>query len=219
MELELKILKEKVVEDEKKSGIGSLFDDEKTSFEHISLLKIKYQKMQKDFLELTEELNDTIRRVNEEQLILNSRIDIMMTQNKNILEEKAEFDQKFRREKHKFEQEGKNMRAQRMELEGDLRNMENHSFKEGEENYSMKMSIDKDREFDELETYRHNLDCKLYNAEIEAKKKTIEELEKKISDIAKYFEQYKEYQDAKAEGEKLESEIEEALISFEFKKI
>jgi hypothetical protein len=29
MELELKILKEKVVEDEKKSGIGSLFDDEK----------------------------------------------------------------------------------------------------------------------------------------------------------------------------------------------
>jgi hypothetical protein len=175
--------------------------------------------MQKDFLELTEELNDTIRRVNEEQLILNSRIDIMMTQNKNILEEKADFDQKFRREKHKFEQEGKNMRAQRMELEGDLRNMENHSFKEGEENYSMKMSIDKDREFDELETYRHNLDCKLYNAEIEAKKKTIEELEKKISEIAKYFEQYKEYQDAKAEGEKLESEIEEALISFEFKKI
>ena len=80
------------------------------------------------------------------------------------------------------------MRVQRMELEGDLRNMENHTFKEGEENYSMKMSIDKDREFDELETYRHNLDCKLYNAEIEAKKKTIEELEKKISDIAKYFE-------------------------------
>ncbi len=32
MELELKILKEKVVEDEKKSGIGSLFDDEKSSY-------------------------------------------------------------------------------------------------------------------------------------------------------------------------------------------
>ena len=31
MDLELKILKEKVVEDEKKSGIGSLFDDEKSS--------------------------------------------------------------------------------------------------------------------------------------------------------------------------------------------
>jgi len=49
MELELKILKEKVVDDEKKSGIGSLFDDEKSSFQHIQQLKVKYQKMRKDF--------------------------------------------------------------------------------------------------------------------------------------------------------------------------
>lgn len=57
MELELKILKEKVVEDEKKSGIGSLFDDEKSSFQHISLLKSKYQKMRRDFDRKGEELN------------------------------------------------------------------------------------------------------------------------------------------------------------------
>lgn len=49
MELELKILKEKVVEDEKKSGIGSLFDDEKTSHQHINLLKTKYMQMRRDF--------------------------------------------------------------------------------------------------------------------------------------------------------------------------
>lgn len=49
MELELKILKEKVVDDEKNSGIGSLFDDEKTSHQHIDLLKIKYIKMRRDF--------------------------------------------------------------------------------------------------------------------------------------------------------------------------
>ena len=49
MELELKILKEKVIEDEKKSGIGSLFDDEKTSHQHILLLKDKYMQMRKDF--------------------------------------------------------------------------------------------------------------------------------------------------------------------------
>ena len=36
MDLELKILKEKVVDDEKKSGIGSLFDDEKSSGQHIT---------------------------------------------------------------------------------------------------------------------------------------------------------------------------------------
>ena len=42
MELELKILREKVTEDEQKSGIGSLYDDDKTSHQHISLLKTKY---------------------------------------------------------------------------------------------------------------------------------------------------------------------------------
>lgn len=48
MELELKILKEKVIEDEKNSGIGSLFDDDKTSHQHIQLLKTKYAKMRRD---------------------------------------------------------------------------------------------------------------------------------------------------------------------------
>jgi hypothetical protein len=48
MELELKILKEKLIEDEKSSGIGGLFDDEKTSHEHITQLKLKYQKMRLD---------------------------------------------------------------------------------------------------------------------------------------------------------------------------
>jgi hypothetical protein len=49
MELELKILKEKVVDDEGNSGIGGLFDDEKTSHQHIDLLKSKYAQMRRDF--------------------------------------------------------------------------------------------------------------------------------------------------------------------------
>ena len=49
MDLELKILKEKVVEDEKNTGIGSLFNDDKNSHQHISLLKEKYAQMRKDF--------------------------------------------------------------------------------------------------------------------------------------------------------------------------
>jgi len=49
MDLELKILKEKVVDDEKGSGIGSLFDDDKSSHQHIHLLKTKYMDMRKDF--------------------------------------------------------------------------------------------------------------------------------------------------------------------------
>ena len=49
MSLELKILKEKVVTEGENTGIGSMFDDEKTSHQHIQLLKEKYIKMRKDF--------------------------------------------------------------------------------------------------------------------------------------------------------------------------
>ena len=49
MDLELQILRDKVIEDEKKSGIGSLYDDDKSSHQHINLLKIKYAQMRKDY--------------------------------------------------------------------------------------------------------------------------------------------------------------------------
>jgi hypothetical protein len=56
MELELKILKEKVIDDEKKSGIGSLYDDDKTSHHHIHLLKTKYAAMKKNYVRLSQKL-------------------------------------------------------------------------------------------------------------------------------------------------------------------
>lgn len=75
MELELKILKEKVVEDEKGSGIGSLFDDEKSSHQHINLLKTKYMQMRKDFDKKQQEMSKVKLDVIGEQFILNSQID------------------------------------------------------------------------------------------------------------------------------------------------
>ena len=81
MELEMKILKEKVVDDEKKSGIGSLFDDEKSSFQHIALLKQKYQKMRRDFDKKIEELNKYKLNVVGEQFVLDSQIAVMWAQN------------------------------------------------------------------------------------------------------------------------------------------
>ena len=56
MDLELKILKEKVVDDEQKSGIGSLFDDDKTSHQHIQLLKVKYGELRTDNEKKAQEL-------------------------------------------------------------------------------------------------------------------------------------------------------------------
>lgn len=72
MELELKILKEKVVDDEKNSGIGSLFDDEKTSHQHIDLLKTKYIKMRRDFDILEDRMNNKMIDVKGSQKIYDS---------------------------------------------------------------------------------------------------------------------------------------------------
>tara|TARA_B110000285_G_C14943118_1_gene523022 strand:+ start:304 stop:522 length:219 start_codon:yes stop_codon:yes gene_type:complete len=72
MELELKILKEKVVDDEKNSGIGSLFDDEKTSHQHIDLLKSKYVQMRRDFDMLEDKKNNQMIDVKGTQKIYDS---------------------------------------------------------------------------------------------------------------------------------------------------
>jgi hypothetical protein len=57
MDLELNILKDKVIEDEKKSGIGSLYDDDKSSHQHINLLKVKYAQMRRDAERAFQELS------------------------------------------------------------------------------------------------------------------------------------------------------------------
>ena len=62
------------MEDEKKSGIGSLFDDEKSSFQHISLLKEKYKKMRRDYDRRIEELNKQKLVVLGDQFQLDSQI-------------------------------------------------------------------------------------------------------------------------------------------------
>jgi len=72
MELEMKILREKVLEDEKKSGIGSLFDDDKKPHQHIVLLKEKYMQMRKDFEKKKQDNNKLKLDVIGEQFILDS---------------------------------------------------------------------------------------------------------------------------------------------------
>ncbi len=81
MDLELKILKEKVIEDEKNSGIGSLYDDDKTSHQHIQLLKTKYAKMKRDFDRNMEKLSKENLKVVGEQFVLNAQLKVMKDQN------------------------------------------------------------------------------------------------------------------------------------------
>ena len=84
MELELRILKEKVVDDEKNSGIGSLFNDDKNSFEHIQLLKVKYVQMKRDFDRKFAELDKRRLNVHGEQFVLDAEVNILSKHNHDL---------------------------------------------------------------------------------------------------------------------------------------
>lgn len=144
MELELKILKEKVVEDEKKSGIGSLFDDEKSSFQHISLLKIKYTKMRRDYDKKLEELNKFKLNIIGEQFILDSQINVMLSQNQKIEEQQKDYNGVVSKRHFELDRELKDVSKQRLDTENDLRSLDNDFKREGDDNYDNKMSLKKD---------------------------------------------------------------------------
>ena len=74
MELELKILREKVLEDEQNSGIGGLFDDDKNSHRHISLLKTKYASMRRDYERQQQDLAKHSLKIKGQGFVLDSQL-------------------------------------------------------------------------------------------------------------------------------------------------
>lgn len=169
MELELKILKEKVIDDEKKSGIGSLFDDEKSSFQHINLLKQKYQKMRRDYDKKTEELNKYKLNVVGDQFVLDSQINIMLQQNSKMDGSQKDYDYNTKKRLFELEREFKEISKQRFDLENDLRATEHELAREQEENYNNKMTLIKDKEFEGLGNDRYELEIALDEELIKAK--------------------------------------------------
>ncbi len=162
MELELKILKEKVVEDEKKSGIGSLFDDEKSSFQHISLLKQKYQKMRRDYDRRIEELNKLKLKIIGEQFVLDSQINIMLSQNQKVEDQQRDYNGGYMKRHSELDRELKEVSKQRVDTESDVRDHEKEQDREANENYESTMYIIKDNTFDELNKVRHKMEIELY---------------------------------------------------------
>ena len=83
MDLECKILKEKISEDEKKSGIGSLFDDEHSSAMHIKLLRDKYGEMKIENEHRKKELDRKQIAVQEEKEINEAKMSAIKKQKKD----------------------------------------------------------------------------------------------------------------------------------------
>lgn len=107
MDLELKILKEKVIEDEKNSGIGSLYDDDKTSHQHIQLLKTKYAKMKRDFDRNMEKLSKENLKVVGEQFVLNAQLKVMKEQNNLLTTQQRDYEIDIKKRQFDVEKEGK----------------------------------------------------------------------------------------------------------------
>ena len=179
MELELKILKEKVIDDEKKSGIGSLFDDEKSSFQHISLLKQKYQKMRRDYDRQIEELNKKKLAIVGDQFVLDSQINVMQAQNQKIQDQQADFNGAISKRHFELDRELKDVSKQRLDTENEVRQLDNEYGREGGENYENKMNIVKDGEFEKLGNIRHTLEVKLLEELLVAKDVEIKDFEEK----------------------------------------
>lgn len=117
MELELKILKEKVVEDEKNSGIGSLFDDEKTSHQHIHLLKQKYMQMRKDFDKRQQDLNKSKLDIIGEQFVLNSQIDTITDQTSKLNETDQDYKASIKKNLYETEKRAKDVQKEKLGIE------------------------------------------------------------------------------------------------------
>ena len=215
MELELKILKEKVVEDEKKSGIGSLFDDEKSSFQHISLLKEKYQKMRRDFDRKIEELNKLKLNAMGEQFVLDSQINVLLDHTTKFDDQRFQFKNNNEKLMWELEKEFKTISKLRMDLELSLREMEHEMEKEDEINYEDKMSILREQEFQKLEDDRYDLECQLDEKLINRKDEEVATAKNDRTQIKVQFESNKTLQQTFLDQQMLIEQVEEATVDLQ----
>lgn len=162
MDLELKILKEKVVDDEKKSGIGSLFDDEKTSHQHINLLKTKYMQMRADHERESQELQRKKLEVIGQQLIYNSQIQTIQDQTEKLYDLKRDFEAEMKKKLFDTDKKFKDTQKVKMNLESETRMLENENQREMQEHYRQTMEIQDQAAKGDLSEARQNRDLKLF---------------------------------------------------------
>ena len=209
MDLELKILKEKVVEDEKNTGIGSLFNDEKNSHQHISLLKEKYAKMRKDYNQQKDDMEKEKLRVLGDQFVLDSQINIMTDLN-NRMEEVAESAKinnikDLKIEEHKLKQ-------RRIELENFMESLGRDLGESTKDNYEFNMQLTKEEEADNVTIERFTKAKEADEVLIEQKKGEIGTLETQLAEIMAKFEQNKDYQDNRQIAEDFREKIEVSYV-------
>jgi hypothetical protein len=198
MEMELKLLKEKVIEDEKSSGIGSLFNDEKTSFEHIDLLKQKYSLMRADYLKKTNETDKDRLTILGDQFVLDAQINILSEIN-NKMENIRDSDEKNRLEEiSDLEKKYREHYTERKKLEEKLAKLRADVEKFKKNNYNYKMALKKEEEGDAHSTYRFERDATTYEETYTAKTAELDQIKADLEAINQQFAANAEYTENEA---------------------
>lgn len=194
MEMELKLLKEKVIEDEKASGIGSLFNDEKSSYQHIDLLRQKYNQMRTDYIKKIDDHEKERLRILGEQFVLDAQINIMTNVN-NKMEEIRDKDEKDRLDKiAELEKRYRELYKERKELEEQLKRLKKDLDKQKKDNYEYILQLKREGADDQHSEYRHDRDVKAAEARIKAKQEELKAVDDALAAVEAQFKANPEYQ-------------------------
>lgn len=182
MELEIKLLKEKVIEDDETSGIGSLFNDE------------TYSQMRSDYLKQIENIDKERIRISEEAFILEAQINILTGQN-NKMEAIRDQDEKDRLARiSDLEKKYRSLYKDRKEMEEEMRKLTRDFDKNRKDNYEYNIQLKNEEEDDEHNTYRHDRDIAQLEDRFKEKEEALAKVNGDLDDIAKQFEANPEYQ-------------------------
>jgi chromosome segregation ATPase len=182
MELEIKLLKDKVIEDDETSGIGSLFNDE------------SYSQMRSDYLMRIEAIDKERIRISEEAFILEAQINILSEQN-NKMEQIRDHDEKERLDKiSELEKKYRELYKHRKELEEQLKRLNRELEKQRKDNYEYNIQLTNEQQDDEHCTYRHDRDMAQAEERFKQKEEELAKVNTDLDNIQKLFEANPEYQ-------------------------
>lgn len=220
MDLEFKILREKVMEDEKKSNIGSLYDDDKTSHQHISLLKNKYAKMLKDFHRTMTQLQKQQLEVQGESFVLQAHINISKTQNADLKNNLTDYQKISNANVKEMNKKFTLINTDRSNLEMEVTvQLKNDLEKTRATRFDHKMTIDKSAKVEEIRKYRHDRECYLLDDLIKRKNEEKADLVKRQADQDAAYQNHAELQAAISETNDLRAKIEIAKVQIMQKQI
>ena len=203
MELELKILREKVIEDEQKSGIGSLYDDDKTSHQHISLLKNKYAQMRRDFDRTLQDLAKQSLKVKGQEFVLDAQLKIIKEQTQRLKQNEQNFAEKTREEQGQLNFTNKENTKNQMNLEGDIRDLTTNAERNEQTHFEHKLHQDKEIAFDGEDKHRHDLEVNLVTTLKTRKEEEEKGLDADLEKIENDFLAKTDYQNALKETAEL----------------